>query len=76
MMLWRNFFRHGALDGRDVETTFNATLCLFRGMGLQTVLHNDTTYFRRLADFWKTVLAGYSSPSRQLFTILGYARRQ
>lgn len=73
---WRSFFRHGALDGRDVETAFNATHCLLQGMGVQTVLRNDPTYFKRLADFWKTVLAGYSSPPRQLSAIPGKARRQ
>ncbi len=34
----------------------NATLCLLRGMGVQTVLRDDPDYYRRLLRFWKSIL--------------------
>jgi AcrR family transcriptional regulator len=55
--IWRQFFSGTAMPSAEVETTFNATLCLLRGMGVQTVLRDDPAYYRRLLTFWKSVLA-------------------
>ncbi len=38
---------------RSRSSVLNATLCLLRGMGVQTVLRDDPVYFRRLLRFWK-----------------------
>jgi AcrR family transcriptional regulator len=54
--IWRQFFSRTNLLDSELETTFNATLCLLRGMGVQTVLRNDPAYYRRLLRFWKSVL--------------------
>jgi AcrR family transcriptional regulator len=54
--IWRQFFSETQIGTLEVETTFNATLCLLRGMGVQTVLRNDPVYYRRLLQFWKSML--------------------
>jgi len=55
--VWRHFFAGSTLNAREVEVMLNATLCLLRGMGVQTVLRDDPDYYRRLLHFWKAVLS-------------------
>ena len=55
--IWRHFFAGTGLDAMEIEVMLNATLCLLRGMGVQTVLRDDPVYYRRLLRFWKTILA-------------------
>lgn len=55
--LWRYFFAETGLDDMEIEVMLNATLCLLRGMGVQTVLRDDPVYYRRLLRFWKAILA-------------------
>jgi AcrR family transcriptional regulator len=55
--IWRHFFAGTELDAAEVEVMLNATLCLLRGMGVQTVLRDDPVYYRRLLRFWKAILA-------------------
>lgn len=55
--IWREFFRDSRLSEMEIEKTLNATLCLLRGMGLQSVLRNDPHYFVGLLDHWKAHLA-------------------
>lgn len=50
---WREFFRGTPLSRDQVETVLNATTCLFRGMGVQTVLRRDQPYYDRLLAHWK-----------------------
>ncbi|SHF98437.1 transcriptional regulator, TetR family [Kaistia soli DSM 19436] len=54
--IWRHFFAGTGLGALEIEVMLNATLCLLRGMGVQTVLRDDPVYFRRLLRFWKAVL--------------------
>lgn len=54
--IWRQFFAETGLNPLEIEVMLNATLCLLRGMGVQTVLRDDPVYFRRLLRFWKAVL--------------------
>lgn len=56
--IWSHFFAKTGLNGAEVEVMLNATLCLLRGMGVQTVLRDDPIYYRRLLQFWKSILAG------------------
>lgn len=63
--IWREFFHTDDHSDLDVETTLNMTLCLFRGMGVQSVLREDPAYYRRLRDAWKA----------QLRMILGHGGR-
>ncbi len=60
--LWRHFFAETDVESSEVEVMFNATLCLLRGMGVQTVLRDDAVYYRRLLRFWKTILAEKMQP--------------
>lgn len=46
--IWRDYFKDSGLSSTEIETAFNATLCLLRGMGLQTVLRDDPAYYQRL----------------------------
>lgn len=57
---WQDFFDGTGLQKPEVEAAFNATLCLMRGMSLQTILRDDPAYYARLLGFWKTVLAEHS----------------
>ena len=54
--IWRQFFDETGLNPLEIEVMLNATLCLLRGMGGQTVLRDDPVYFRRLLRFWKSLL--------------------
>ena len=62
--IWTHFFAGTGLGGADVDVMLNATLCLLRGMGVQTVLRDDPVYYRRLLHFWKTMLAGQIAAAR------------
>lgn len=71
--IWSDFFRGAGLKSAEVETALNASLCLLRGMGVQTVLRNDPAYYKRLLDFWKGIVSGLAAngkvvklPARQL----------
>lgn len=61
---WQDFFDGTGLQKPEVEAAFNATLCLMRGMSLQTILRDDAAYYARLLGFWKTVLAEHSQQGR------------
>lgn len=63
--IWRHFFSGTGLDDREVEVMLNATLCLLRGMGVQTVLRDDPVYYRRLLRFWKGMLAEQIAAARR-----------
>lgn len=54
--IWRSFFEDSGLTPAEVGTTLNATLCLLRGMGVQTVLRDDPAYYRGLLDLWKKLV--------------------
>lgn len=41
---------------REARVILNLTVCLVRGMGVQTVLKDDPQYFRDLLETWKTIL--------------------
>lgn len=56
--IWRSFFEGSGLAPAEVETTLNATLCLLRGMGVQSVLRRDPPYFDAMLAMLKRDLAG------------------
>ena len=64
--IWRHFFSGTGLNDLEVEVMLNATLCLLRGMGVQTVLRDDPVYYRRLLRFWKAVLGEQIEGARRL----------
>jgi AcrR family transcriptional regulator len=60
--IWRDFFRASGLPPAEIETSLNATLCLLRGMGVQTVLREDPAYYAGLIAWWKAELAKLMRP--------------
>ena len=64
--IWRHFFSDTGLNDLEVEVMLNATLCLLRGMGVQTVLRDDPVYYRRLLRFWKAVLGEQIAAARRV----------
>jgi len=63
--IWLHFFSGSGLGSAEVETTLNATLCLLRGMGVQTILRSDPVYYRRLLRFWKSMLSDQIKASQK-----------
>ena len=54
--IWAENCGTGQVDRAGARVLLNLTLCLFRGMGVQTVLRDDPEYFRTLLETWKTLL--------------------
>jgi len=54
--IWCAFSKSDGLRQKDAEVILNLTVCLVRGMGIQTILKDDPVYFRSLVDAWKTIL--------------------
>jgi AcrR family transcriptional regulator len=55
--IWRRFFRQTRMDDTQVEMVLNMTLCLLRGMGVQTILRQDPEYYSNMISAWKKLLA-------------------
>lgn len=54
---WQEFVHSAALPDSAVGIILNMTLCLLRGMGVQTVLRpNDDAYYGTILTAWKTIL--------------------
>lgn len=51
--IWQRFFRARGVDAATATDALNATLCLMRGMGVQSVLRDDPAYFAGLVAHWK-----------------------
>lgn len=54
--IWAENCSVGPIDRDNARVLLNLTLCLFRGMGVQTVLKDDPEYFRTLLETWKALL--------------------
>ena len=71
--IWREFFSSTDLAKTDVDTSLNMTLCLFRGMGVQSVLRKDPKYYRKILEAWKVqvrlLLATNRNPAKVLEVI-------
>jgi len=55
--IWHRFFRQTKLTDTQVEMVLNMTLCLLRGMGVQTILRQDPLYYTNMISAWKKLLA-------------------
>lgn len=62
--IWRSFFDSDDHNIQTIEAELNATLCFLRGLGLQTVLVQDPTYFPRMLSFWKSRMRTMIAPKR------------
>lgn len=54
--IWSEFSGPSDLSGREATILLNLSVCLIRGMGVQTVLRHDPAYYRDLLDAWKSIL--------------------
>ncbi len=54
--LWSSFFVNRNAAPQKVRVLLNTTLCLLRGMSIQTILRKDPEYFLEMQESWKEVL--------------------
>ncbi|MFT6779469.1 MAG: AcrR family transcriptional regulator [Paraglaciecola sp.] len=54
--LWLRFFKHPNMSADQVQLLLNTTLCLMRGMGVQTIIRNDPEYYDHMRNYWKSFL--------------------
>ncbi|MBN1635792.1 MAG: helix-turn-helix transcriptional regulator, partial [Deltaproteobacteria bacterium] len=53
------FFRETGLTGAGVDILVHFSLCVLRGMGVQTVLKDDPSYYKRMLEFIKVMFTQY-----------------
>lgn len=51
--IWSQFFVTKGGKPAEIELLLNTTLCLMRGMGVQTIVRSDSLYFDSITDYWK-----------------------
>ncbi|UIJ73425.1 TetR/AcrR family transcriptional regulator [Aurantimonas sp. HBX-1] len=54
--IWAEFEKQADGMPRATRISLNLTVCLVRGMGVQTVLKDDPDYFRSMLEAWKAIL--------------------
>lgn len=54
--IWAEFEKQADGMPRATRVVLNLTICLMRGMGVQTVLKDDPDYFRSMLEAWKAIL--------------------
>ena len=54
--IWAEFEKQADEMPHTTRVVLNLTVCLMRGMGVQTVLKDDPEYFRSMLDAWKAIL--------------------
>jgi AcrR family transcriptional regulator len=57
--LWDRFFIATEASPARVDTLLNMTLCLLRGMVVQSVLREDPDYYKEIIDTWKSILLSF-----------------
>ena len=54
--IWQRFFVTKSVSDEEKRLAFTSTICLLRGMAVNSVLRDDADYFRDLLNFWKKEL--------------------
>lgn len=54
--IWTQFFKYRETPPEEVQVLLNTTLCLMRGMGVQTVIRHDKEYYDGMISGWKAIL--------------------
>lgn len=54
--IWEEFVKQAEGQPQATLVALNMTVCLLRGMGVQTVLKDDPDYFRAMLETWKVIL--------------------
>ena len=62
--IWDQLVSYDRGDNGTKRTAINATLCMFRGMGAQSVWRNDPALYRDMLLFWKQALTDMGFISR------------
>ena len=62
--IWKEFEKQAEGQPQGTLVALNMTVCLVRGMGVQTVLKDDPAYFRSMLETWKTILPQLLSEDR------------
>ncbi|WP_164549138.1 TetR/AcrR family transcriptional regulator [Amphritea opalescens] len=74
--LWLRFFQTTEASPARVETLLNMTLCLLRGMAVQTVLRDDPDYYVEILEAWKTILSSFLIKREEVIETDGQQPRQ
>jgi AcrR family transcriptional regulator len=56
--IWSTFFANKSIPPHKVQVLLNATTCLMRGMGIQTIFRDDPDYYQGMLTAWREVLRG------------------
>ncbi|EAR52695.1 putative transcriptional regulator [Oceanicola granulosus HTCC2516] len=62
--IWSEFEKQAEGQPATTRVALNMTVCLVRGMGVQTVLKDDPAYFRAILEAWKAILPQLLNASR------------
>lgn len=54
--IWSHFFVNKKTAPQKVQVLLNMTLCLMRGMGIQTIVRKDPQYYAEMQESWKEIL--------------------
>ena len=54
--IWTRFCEGSERPPHQARVILNLTVCLMRGMGVQTVLRPEPGYYREMVEAWKTLL--------------------
>ncbi|MDV6226972.1 TetR/AcrR family transcriptional regulator [Nitratireductor aquimarinus] len=54
--IWSELHREEDCPPHEAQIVLNLTICLLRGMGIQTVLKDDPEYFSSMLEAWKAIL--------------------
>lgn len=68
--IWTQFCAGSERTPQQARLILNLTVCLMRGMGVQTVLRPEPGYYREMVDAWKALLPHLidGAPGDSLFT--------
>jgi len=56
--IWSTFFANKSIPPQKVQVLLNATTCLMRGMGIQTIFRDDPDYYQGMLTAWREILRG------------------
>jgi len=51
--IWEQFFYDSNLTVKKITAYLNLSLCLLRGMGVQTITKEEPSYYIELIDLWR-----------------------
>ena len=63
--IWSSLPNDTKLSPHHTTVVLNLTICLLRGMGVQTVLRSDAGYYSELLGYWKQLLPSLLSGQSQ-----------